>query len=226
MTTDAFVLGAFAFAVFLGLVASALVWLRNRNVPEVQAEVVSLGSETEQRSLSARQPVDAVAELTAASVEQPPVQPAEEIPAAVPVARVREQDEEAFVWEETPDATEQRLEPVVAPVDEHRVDDEPDEEALVDDEPLEDLCQIVFWRGYLKSGFYARSFDEEGHEVAVAESPLFRGERNGIPYEGESAVEAYEALVEQLQADGWTLAERGDDWFSATFRRDHAPTND
>ena len=85
--------------------------------------------------------------------------------------------------------------------------------------PQELVCVISLWQGYRKSRFYAR-MDEDGEEVAVAESTLFRTPTEDSPLEtSEEAVAAYEALRAELEARGWQPASRGNDWFSDSFRR-------
>lgn len=90
-------------------------------------------------------------------------------------------------------------------------------------------CVISYWLEYRKAAFYARAFDNEGHELVLAESPQFRVRGNGMPDRTEQAVAAYEDLVAQLGAEGWEPIGRGDTWFGQTFRRrvaaaaEHAP---
>lgn len=85
--------------------------------------------------------------------------------------------------------------------------------------PDELVCVISLWQGYRKSRFYAQ-MEEDGEEVAVAESTLFRTPPEDSPLEAsEEAIAAYEALRAELEARGWLHASRGDDWFSDTFRR-------
>ena len=88
--------------------------------------------------------------------------------------------------------------------------------------PAEQTCDILFWRGYRKAAFYARTFDETG-DVAVAESPFFRPQGNGKPEPTEAAKAAYEALRSELIALGWEPVAAGDDWFDETFRLTAAP---
>jgi hypothetical protein len=80
-------------------------------------------------------------------------------------------------------------------------------------------CQVAYWRGYRKAAFYARAFDEEGYEVALAESPLFKARGNGVPERTEQSVAAYEALIAQLAKDGWEPIGGTDNWFGQTLRR-------
>jgi hypothetical protein len=84
--------------------------------------------------------------------------------------------------------------------------------------PAERICDILFWRGYRKAAFYGRTFDETGEPVAVAESPFFRPQGNGVPEPTEAAKAAYEALRSQLIAAGWEPVAAGDVWFDETFR--------
>jgi hypothetical protein len=81
-------------------------------------------------------------------------------------------------------------------------------------------CQIVYWRGYRKSAFYARAFDKEGYEVALAESPVFKTRgKDGPDRTDDEAIAAHQALVAQLTSDGWELAGGGSTWFDQTLRR-------
>jgi hypothetical protein len=81
----------------------------------------------------------------------------------------------------------------------------------------EQTCDILFWRGYRKAAFYARTFDETGEAVAVAESPFFRPQGTGAPEPTEAAKAAYDALRSQLVAAGWEPVSTGDAWFDETF---------
>ena len=82
----------------------------------------------------------------------------------------------------------------------------------------EPTCQVAYWRGYRKAAFYARAFDEEGLEVALAESHSFKARGNGVPERTEQAVAAYEALLAQLANDGWEPIGGTDNWFGQTLR--------
>jgi hypothetical protein len=96
--------------------------------------------------------------------------------------------------------------------------DEPDLPAF--EEQAETVtCQIAFWRGYRKGAFYARALDEDGFEVALAESPLFKHRGKSVPDDTEEAVAAHEALVAQLANDGWVANGCDDTWFGRTFRK-------
>lgn len=96
--------------------------------------------------------------------------------------------------------------------------DEPEPQLPVA-EPAELTCEIMFWRGYRKAAFYARTYVAD-EEVAVAESPLFRARGNGLPEPTLEAEEAYTALCEQLEREGWKLVDSGESWFGDIFRRE------
>jgi hypothetical protein len=82
-------------------------------------------------------------------------------------------------------------------------------------------CEIAVWRGYRKASFYARTY-VDGEEVAVAESPFFRADGNGIPDRNEKAEVAYEAICEQLEREGWKRVSRGETWFGDRFQQEIA----
>lgn len=84
---------------------------------------------------------------------------------------------------------------------------------------LDLTCQIAHWRGYFRSRFYARVLGQDGSEFALAESPLFRTRGTGLPDRTDEAVAAFEALITQLENDGWERAGGDDTWFGRTFRR-------
>jgi hypothetical protein len=228
-------MGIFLAPVLLALGAIAVVRLRNRNIPVREAEIIQLRP-------AAAEDASAVATRTAA--DEPSVEAPEDEPEAIatatatpePEVAVEPEQDEAAILEPVAARAEQQptpappiAEPPAAEATEPESAEEVPAEAegqsdTPDAEPAapetEEFCHVAFWRGYLKAGFFARAIDEEGLEVAVAESPLFRAQGNGIPEETEKAVAAYKALVEQLKADGWEPAEKGEAWFDTTFRRE------
>jgi hypothetical protein len=82
----------------------------------------------------------------------------------------------------------------------------------------DDACTIRYWRGYVKSRFYAA--DDGGY--VVAESRHFRS-RGEEPAESDDAVAAHQELVAQLEDDEWVSAGKGDRWYELRFRRTAAP---
>ena len=85
-------------------------------------------------------------------------------------------------------------------------------------------CEIRWWRGYLKSQFYAHAVTKEGLEVVVARSPMFRWRHAEPPSPTKAAVAARVALVETLVARGWRVEPTPNDlvtrapWFAGRFR--------
>ena len=79
-------------------------------------------------------------------------------------------------------------------------------------------CRIAWWRGYMRSRFYA--YEEDGGElVLVAESPLFPWRSSAPPPESPAALDAHASLVEKLGRLGWEADGGGETWFSGRFRR-------
>jgi hypothetical protein len=76
-----------------------------------------------------------------------------------------------------------------------------------------ETCQIVFWRGYFKCAFYA--VFQAGEPLG---SPFFRC-RERLPLQSGAPLEAHQALIELLTAEGWEPATRGRAWYSLSFRR-------
>jgi hypothetical protein len=81
-------------------------------------------------------------------------------------------------------------------------------------------CQVRWWRGYVRSRFYAVVTDGDGAETTVAQSPDFPWRRGTPPTETPDAVAALEALAEVLRRSGWSAAGRGDAWYALRFETD------
>jgi hypothetical protein len=94
------------------------------------------------------------------------------------------------------------------------------ETAAAPAQPAAELtCQILFWRGYVKSGFYARVFSQDGEPLSIHESPYFRSKGNGIPEPTGEALAAHVELCRHLERDGWRLVGTGQAWFEQSFRQ-------
>jgi hypothetical protein len=82
-------------------------------------------------------------------------------------------------------------------------------------------CEIVWWRGYVKSQFVAYVRDPAGADVRLYTSRMFRWGRKQAPSQLKHRVaDAYHELVAELRQDGWEEAGRGEPWYAARFRRD------
>jgi hypothetical protein len=84
----------------------------------------------------------------------------------------------------------------------------------------DELCSIRWWRGYVKSSFYA--VDPDDPETVIEESPMFRW-LHGDPPSSDAAREAHRELVARLERDGWRRAGKGTQWFELRFRRRKVP---
>jgi hypothetical protein len=79
--------------------------------------------------------------------------------------------------------------------------------------------RIVWWRGYMSSEFQAlmHGADDAGQGL-VMRSPSFRWRKSTPPpRELATAAAAYLALVDQLRAAGWVVAEDGEEWYASSF---------
>jgi hypothetical protein len=84
-------------------------------------------------------------------------------------------------------------------------------------EATAERCEIVCWRGYVKSQFIAQH--EDGN--ALAQSRLFsRRQRTPPPTTDERARAAYEQLVDELIAAGWSPVQTGSLWYDSAFERE------
>jgi hypothetical protein len=82
-----------------------------------------------------------------------------------------------------------------------------------------EVCQIGWWRGYVKSQFYAEAIGPDGDRYGAGTSPTFRWWRNAPPAQTAAAVAAHEALVAKLLRAGWERDDQGLEWYEARFCR-------
>jgi len=85
--------------------------------------------------------------------------------------------------------------------------------------PANGSCRIGWWRGYLRSNFYAYEQNGNGEMTLVAESPPFSWHSSEPPTESPAALAAYATLVEKLERLGWEPDGAGENWFSGRFQR-------
>lgn len=79
-------------------------------------------------------------------------------------------------------------------------------------------CRITWWRGYVTAQFQAVE-RRAGAETTIALSRTFRWRSSDPPAETEAAQQALAELVKKLEQQGWTFADRGDDWFALHLTR-------
>jgi len=81
-------------------------------------------------------------------------------------------------------------------------------------------CEIRWFRGYLKSQFYAELRDEPSSEPqAVASSRWFKWREGAAPPPGPEIVAARDELLEALRLAGWQPCGRGGEWYSDRLER-------
>ena len=124
--------------------------------------------------------------------------------------------------------TEQRP-PAVEP--EESQPDEPEEAPVA--EPIMvaaeewagwEFCEIDWWRGYVKSHFFARATTPGETDYLVRESSMFRWRGNGVPDATPAITAAHEQLIERLRAEGWEDDPgTSTNWYAQTFRRRRDP---
>ena len=87
-----------------------------------------------------------------------------------------------------------------------------------------EFCEIDWWRGYVKSYFFAKATTPGEPDYVVRESSMFRWRGNGVPDATPAITAAHKQLIERLRAEGWeddpgTSA----NWYAQTFRRRRDP---
>jgi len=84
--------------------------------------------------------------------------------------------------------------------------------------PTAERCRIEWWRGYLKSEFYAQEVWPDASIVATSAS--FRWSKSTPPPETLPHVaRAHAELVVQLEAAGWEVGGRGEHWYALELQR-------
>lgn len=108
----------------------------------------------------------------------------------------------------TPDSLQEPIPPTLAP-------EAHDHEAREAAPTGEVVCEVDFWRGYVKAQFYARVSGDD-RLSAIATSPMFRC-RSATPEETEASRVALTALIDRLIAEGWEPNGRGRAWYARRF---------
>jgi hypothetical protein len=80
-------------------------------------------------------------------------------------------------------------------------------------------CRIGWWRGYVKSEFYAKARMPDGREYVVRTSLGFRWSKSTPPpKEAPQVAEVHQKLVADLVADGWVVSGVGDEWWALELK--------
>jgi hypothetical protein len=83
-----------------------------------------------------------------------------------------------------------------------------------------ELCEISWWRGYVRSEFCANAVGADGTEYEVGRSRPFRWRRaEPPPADHPDARPAHEAFVSWLTERGWEPIGDGFPWYALRFRR-------
>jgi hypothetical protein len=84
--------------------------------------------------------------------------------------------------------------------------------------PAAQRCRIEWWRGYLKSEFYAQELRPDAS--IVVKSASFRWSKPTPPPETLPHVaRAHAELVAHLEAAGWEVSGRGEQWYALELQR-------
>jgi hypothetical protein len=83
-----------------------------------------------------------------------------------------------------------------------------------------DVCEIVWWRGYVKSEFYVHAVGADRGAYEFARSRQFWWRKTEAPpADHKGARVAHNALVEKLRAAGWEPLGKASPWYAQRFRR-------
>ena len=82
-----------------------------------------------------------------------------------------------------------------------------------------ETCEIIWWRGYRKSDFYALAISPDGEPYDVARSRDFSWRRTEPPPPADAIVAAREELLQKLVNDGWEKHAPGESWYAGRYKR-------
>lgn len=80
-------------------------------------------------------------------------------------------------------------------------------------------CRIEWWRGYVRSEFYATERTLDDGEAVLLRSPSFRWAKPSPPPALPHVAEAHAALVADLEAAGWIVSGRSGEWYALELKR-------
>ena len=170
-------------------------------------------------------PVEDEAELEPAQSEQAPspprpplrallrplIRPIEELPEGEPPpAEAEEQEAE----QPRPLDAEDGAEPESEPESTQLWREVPPEEET---EVAVETCRIRIWRGYFRYQLFVAPGGSTNITRAFALSPYFK--LSDLEAPGAEAMAALRELLDQVEAEGWTVAREGQQWYSFTLER-------
>lgn len=82
-----------------------------------------------------------------------------------------------------------------------------------------EICEVRWWRGFVKSDFYAEALRPDGTQYEVGRSPMFWWWRADQPERTHATAAALQDLVERLMRAGWEPDGHGATWYQHHFRR-------
>jgi len=80
-----------------------------------------------------------------------------------------------------------------------------------------ETCRIRIWRGYFRYQLFVAPGGSTNITRAFALSPYFK--LSDLEAPGAEAMAALRELLDQLEAEGWTVAREGQQWYSFTLER-------
>jgi hypothetical protein len=81
-------------------------------------------------------------------------------------------------------------------------------------------CRIDWWRGYVRSEFNAKQRTPDGKDAIISTSPSFRWSKPSAPPATlRHVAEAHAALIADLEARGWIVSGRGNEWYALKLKR-------
>jgi hypothetical protein len=170
-------------------------------------------------------PVEDVAEVEPAQSEQAPsppqppprvrqrprLRPIEEQPEVEPPSAEAEEQE---AEQQRPLDAEDATEPEAESESTHLWREVPPEQET---EVAVERCRIRIWRGYFRYQLFVAPGGSANITRAFALSPYFK--LSDLEAPGADAMAALRELLDQLEAEGWTVAREGQRWYSFTLER-------
>jgi hypothetical protein len=209
-----------------------LVKPRSRSRPEPSAQT-KRSREAARKKTKPVRPTGAPPEKEELPGISPPPHKRKRVASGLPPGKAANVAAEQSAVPAAPDRAEPQLEPEPAPQPvpqphrqpaAHPVEERPPRRVAVPAAGGWEECEIDWWRGYVKSDFYALAVRPGGERYVAARSSTFHWWRTEPPLEESPGSEAHARLVARLVADGWEPVGRGLAWYKTRLRRRRRPT--